>query len=454
MKDVIVIIANAISGTEFENNTFIAGGFVRDKVMGKESNDLDIVVSLPNGGIALAQLLYKKGVSSRPIIFQRFGTAQIIISGYKIEFVMARKESYHYRSRKPDITQGTITDDIYRRDFTINSLIMDVMNGNIRDITGKGIADIKAKIIRATSQPNIIFEEDPLRMLRAVRFAVQLNFSIDNQTMNSIISNAHMLKHISRERIRDELTKILLSSAPTDGVRMLVHSGMMQYVIPELIKLEGAQQNKYHDKDMLEHTLQVLQNTPPDIVIRLSALLHDISKPQTRTEDEKGVHFYRHEIAGAKRARKILHDLKFPKEAIGKVSTLIKNHMRLKAFGDTVTGFSDVAVRRLIFQLDSELELLLSLIHADNLSHAKNYCLPNQIPILKKRVDSILKKINGKMLPVTGEDIMLHFEISEGQNVGRILDKAREIWLQHPYWNKTEILTKIELEEELWKKKK
>ena len=454
MKDVIIIIANAIRGTEFENNTFIAGGFVRDKVMGKESNDLDIVVSSPDGGIQLAKLLHKKGLSSRPVIFQRFGTAQIIISGYKIEFVMARKESYRNKSRKPDVVQGTITEDIYRRDFTVNSLIMNVMNGEIRDITGKGIPDIKAKVIRATSRPNIIFEEDPLRMLRAVRFAVQLNFSIDNQTMNGIIANAHMLNHISRERIRDELIKILLHTAPADGVRMLVHSGMMQYVIPELINLKGAQQNKYHDKDMLEHTLQVLQNTSPDIVIRLSALLHDISKPQTRTEDEKGVHFYRHEIAGAKRARKILRDLKFPKETINKVSKLIKNHMRLKAFGDTIEEYSDVAVRRLIFQLDSELEPLLSLIHADNLSHAKTYCLPNQIPILKKRIDSILKKINGKMLPVTGEDIMLHFEMSEGQNVGRILEKAHEIWLQHPFWKKTEILTKIELEEELWKKKR
>ena len=454
MNNVIVTITNTIRETEFENNTFIAGGFVRDKIMGKESNDLDIVVSLPNGGIALAQLLYKKGKSSRPVIFQRFGTAQVIISGYKIEFVMARKESYRDKNRKPDVAEGTITEDIYRRDFTVNSLIMNVINDEIRDITGKGIADIKAKIIRATSQPNIIFEEDPLRMLRAVRFAVQLNFSIDNETMNGIIRNAPKIKNISRERIRDELIKILLSPAPADGIRMLVHSGIMQYVIPEIILLDGAQQNKYHDKDMLEHTLQVMQNTPSDIVIRLSALLHDIAKPQTQTKDKKGIHFYRHEIAGAKRARKILNELKFPKETIGKVSKLIKNHMRLKAFGETLKDFSDVAVRRLIIQLDTELEPLLLLIHADNISHAENYSLPNQIPNLKKRITSNLKKINGKMLPVTGKDIMLHFEMSEGQKIGKILDRAHEIWLKHPLWDKTEILNKIELEGELWKKKK
>ena len=454
MNDVIVTIANAIRETEFENNTFIAGGFIRDEIMGKESNDLDIVVSLPNGGVALAQLLYKKGISSRPVIFQRFGTAQVIISEHKIEFIMARKESYRKKNRKPDVVQGTLIQDIYRRDFTVNTLVMNIINGEIQDITGKGIADIKAKIIRASSQPDIIFEEDPLRILRAVRFAVQLNFSIDNETKTGIIRNAQMLKHISHERVRDELIKILLSSAPADGIRMLVHLGLMQYVIPELVILDGTQQNKYHDKDMLEHTLQVLQNTPNDIVIRLSALLHDIAKPQTKTEDKKGVHFYRHEIAGAKRARKILNDLKFPKETIGKVFKLIKNHMRLKAFGDTLENFSDVAVRRLIFQMDLELEPLLSLIHADNISHAKSYCIPNQIPNLKKRIASNLKKINGKMLPVTGKDIMLHFEMSEGQKIGKMLDRAHEIWLKYPLWDKTKILNKIELEEELWKKKK
>ena len=454
MDDVIIIIANAIRETAFENNTFIAGGFVRDKVMGKESNDLDIVVALPNGGITLAQLLYEKGMSSRPVIFQRFGTAQVIISGYKIEFVMTRKESYHDKSRKPDVAHGTITEDIYRRDFTINSLIMDVMNDDIQDITGKGIADINNKIVRATSNPDIIFAEDPLRMLRAVRFAVQLDFSIENETMSGIIRNAQMLKHISRERIRDELIKILLSPAPADGIRMLVHYGIIQYVIPELVILDGAQQNKYHDKDMLEHTLHVLQNTPDNIVIRLSALLHDIAKPQTRTQDKKGVHFYRHEIAGAKRARKILNDLKFPKETIDKVSKLVKNHMRLKSFGNKLEELSDVAVRRLIFQMDSELKPLLSLIHADNISHAKTYCLPNQISNLKLRIASNLKKINGKKLPVTGKDIMLHFEISEGQNVGKILKLSHEIWLKHPLWTKTKILNTIKLEEELWKKKK
>jgi len=454
MENVIKSIAKVITRTQFENNTFIVGGFVRDKIMGKTSSDLDIVVAFPNGGINLARFLHHKGISSRPVIFERFGTAQTIIKEHKIEFVMTRKESYEINNRKPDVKPGTIEEDIYRRDFTVNSLVMNVMNSEIRDISGKGIPDIKAKVIRATSNPESIFAEDPLRMLRAVRFAVQLGFSIEEKTLNGIVSNTQMLQHISRERIRDELIKILLSPAPAEGIKMMVDLGIMQYVIPEIMNLKDASQNKYHDKDVLGHTMQVLQNTPVDIVIRLSALLHDIAKSQTRTEDEKGIHFYRHEIAGAKLARKILDNLKFPKDTSGKAAKLIQNHMRLKSFGDTLENFSDVAVRRLMLQLDSELELLLHLIHADNISHAEEYNLPKQVTNLKKRIASNLKKINGKKLPVTGRDIMLHFEMSEGQNVGKVLKQAHEIWLQHPQWNKTEILNKLELEEVLWKIKK
>ncbi len=443
-----------IMGSEFENKTYIVGGFVRDKIMGKVSNDLDIVVELPDGGINLAHFLYHKGISTRPVIFERFGTAQVVINEHKIELVMTRKESYKINNRKPDVKPGTIEEDIYRRDFTVNSLVMNVMNSKIRDISGKGIPDIKAKIIRATSNPKSIFAEDPLRMLRAIRFTVQLGFSIEEETLDGIVANAQMLQHISRERIRDELTKILLSPAPAKGIRMMIDYGIMQYVIPEIVNLKGAAQNKYHDKDMLAHTLQVLQYTPEDIILRLSALLHDIAKPQTKTQDEKGIHFYHHEIAGAKLARKILTNLKFPKVTIGKVSKLIKNHMRLKAFGDKLENLSDVAVRRLMLQLDAELEPLLMLIHADNLSHAKEYNLPNQVTNLKKRIASNLKKINGKKLPVTGKDIMLHFEMSEGQNVGKMLNQAHEIWLKHPLWDKTEILNNLELEEVLWKIKK
>lgn len=454
MKDIITTIAHAIKDTKFEKNTFVVGGYVRDKIMGKQSNDLDIVVSLSNGGIDLAKFLFHKGICSRPVIFERFSTAQVTILEYKIEFVMARKETYITKNRKPDVEYSSITEDVFRRDFTVNSLIMDIMDNKIQDITCKGISDIKSRIIRATSQPNVIFKEDPLRILRAVRFAVQLNFTIEEKTMQGLVNNRQMLKDISRERIRDELIKILLSPDPTAGIRIMIETEIMQYIIPEVALLKGEEQNKYHDKDVLGHTLKVINNTQADLILRLAALLHDISKPQTKTQDEKGIHFYRHEIAGAKRAKKILTNLKFPTKITKKICNIIKNHMRLKSFGDSLKGFSDVAVRRLISQMQDDLELLIKLIHADNISHAKDYCLPNQIPNLRLRVASNQKKISGKKLPVTGKDIMLHFEMNEGQNIGKILDKAHEIWLTHPHWGKAEILKKIEFEEELWKTKK
>jgi len=448
MENIITIIADNIRNTTFENNAYIAGGYVRDKVLGKQSDDIDIVVSLPNGGIALAQHLYKHGVCSKPLIFERFGTAQVIISGYKIEFVMARKEYYKTENRKPNVQYSSITEDVFRRDFTINSLIMNVMDNKIIDITKFGIKDIKAKLIRATSEPDIIFNEDPLRILRAVRFAVQLQFNLEDKTLQGMIKNASMLNNISKERIRDELIKILLSPAPDAGIRLMTDHGIMKYVIPEVAKLKGEQQNRYHHKDVLGHTLDVISNTPADIDLRLAALLHDISKPQTKTIDEKGIHFYRHEAASAKRAIKILQNLKFSNKITSKVSRLIKNHMRLKSFGNDLQNLTNVAIRRLISQMQEDLEPLLKLIHADNISHASRYNLPEQIPNLRLRIAANLKKINGKKLPVTGKDIMLHFGLSEGENIGKVLKKAQEIWLAHPQWNKTEILNTIKLEEE------
>ncbi len=209
MKNIIKIISEAIKGTSFENNSYIAGGFVRDLVMGKKSNDLDIVVALENGGEKLAEFLFEKGASSKPVIFERFGTALAIINGHKVEFVMTRKESYRARSRKPDVQIGTLKQDVFRRDFTINSLLMNISNNEILDITEKGFADIKNRIIRSSSEPSIIFAEDPLRMLRAVRFSVELNFNIESETVKGIKFNVDKLEDISWERKRDELSNRL-----------------------------------------------------------------------------------------------------------------------------------------------------------------------------------------------------------------------------------------------------
>ena len=231
MEKIISIIADAIKGSEFEGNAYIVGGYVRDEVMGKISNDLDIVVALNKGGIRLAEYLFQKGVSTNPVIFKNFGTAFVLIDHHKVEFVMARQESYRGGDRKPEVEAGSIKDDIFRRDFTINSLLMDIVSREIIDLTGHGIKDINAKIIRGTSDLDKLFSDDPLRMLRGVRFSVQLDFSIEEQTYGKIKQHSPKLKYISWERRRDEFQKIMISPDPVKGIKMLFDLNLIRNMI-------------------------------------------------------------------------------------------------------------------------------------------------------------------------------------------------------------------------------
>ncbi|MEA2103313.1 MAG: CCA tRNA nucleotidyltransferase [Candidatus Cloacimonadota bacterium] len=443
MKTIIKLIAKAIKDTRFEHKTYIVGGFVRDKIMGKFSNDLDVVVDLQNGGIELADYLFAKRISSRPVIYKRFGTAMCQIAENKIEFVMARSESYQENSRKPEVKTGSIKEDVMRRDFTINSLVMDISTKKVFDLTGKGLLDIKDKIIRSTGKPDIIFGEDPLRMLRAVRFTVQLDFSVEQNTREGIEKNAPKLQKISWERKRDELNKILVSPEPDKGIAMLVELELMQYIIPEFKEILNVVQNKYHDKDVFHHTLDVLVKTPEKLNIRLAALLHDIGKGRTKTLSETGVHFYGHEKESAIMAGRILKRLKYSNREIESICFLIANHMRTKNFGDKAEKVLDKTVRKFILNTNENLNDLLNLIHADNLSHANEYSLPSQIPELKKRIKKLQSAVVEKQSPVSGEDIMEQFVIKEGLQVGKLKDEARAIWLEHPQWDKDEIIQKL-----------
>jgi putative nucleotidyltransferase with HDIG domain len=439
MKTVIKQIADMIIGTEFENKTYIVGGFVRDKLLNISNEDLDIVVEIPKGGRKLAKYLYEKKLCSKPVIFDNFGTAFVMFNEHKIEFVMTRKEAYRDKNRKPDVLFGTLKEDVFRRDFTINSLVMDIISQQILDISGKGISDLKDKLIRSTSNPEIIFGEDPLRMLRAVRFAIRLGFQIEKKTSEGIIGNAEKLQHISWERRRDELTKMLISQQPAKAIKMLCNFGLMKNIIPELEELKGLKQGKYHHLDAFEHTLLAMQNTPSDLILRLATLLHDIGKPTAFTQTENEIHFYGHEHIGAKKAVKILKRLKFSSSQIGEIKFLIENHMRLKSFGNNAEKLTDKALRKLIFQSEEKLEPLLNLIHADNLAHSPQYNLPNQISSVRKKIN-LLQKNEEKKMPISGQDIMNYFEIQSGKKIGRLLNKAQEIWFENPELKKDEIL--------------
>jgi tRNA nucleotidyltransferase/poly(A) polymerase len=446
MINIEKIIYKAICDTEFENITYITGGYVRDQIIGNRSSDIDIVVEMNEGGKKLAEFLYQKGISSRPVIFNRFGTAQVTINDNKIEFVMTRKESYKSRDRKPKVQPATISEDVFRRDFTINSLLKNISSSEVIDISKRGKKDIKNKIIRATSNPTVIFEEDPLRMLRAIRFAVQLNFKIEAKTKQGIIENSESLVNISKERIRDEFIKILLFKNAVQGINMLIDYGLMEFIIPELLELNNLKQNKYHDKSALKHTLQVLENVPQDLDLRFAALLHDIGKPLVKMQDKKGIHFYKHEIESEKLARKILNRLKFSKNEINKVCFLVRNHMKFKQFEDNLNNLKDKTIRKFLLEMGENFEDLLLLVHADNLSHAKKFVLKEQMPNLKKRVELIKKNQKEFQLPIKGEDIMLYLKIKEGKKIGMLLNEAKNIWLNDPSIEKYEILEMLKNE--------
>ena len=437
MKEIIKTIADTIVGTRFWNKTFIVGGYVRDLIMGKECNDLDIVVAFEDGGKELAQMLYEKGVSTKPVIFERFGTAIINIAGHQIEFVMARKEAYFPRSRKPDVAAGSLEEDIQRRDFTINSLAMNINTGDISDLTGKGREDIADKIIRTVSNPELTFKEDPLRMLRAVRFAVQLNFEIEAQTQDGIIQQVDELAHISWERKRDELTKILLSKYPDRGIEMLKQFGLMTHLIPELSEMSELPGEFPDDLNAYSHSLKVIKQVRPHLSLRLAGLLHNIAKGTIPEENE--IICLDYETRDALLIKQILKRLMFPNEVIKVVIFLVDNHTRLN-FMENMEMLSNTFVMGFIKEMKGKLDILFEFIQADKISHLPKYCKPDFIPVLKKKIDMIRKLFEGRTMPVKGVDIMEYFNISAGEKVGELLKKAETIWWEHPEWTKESIL--------------
>jgi len=446
-------LKTALKGTEFYGKTYIVGGFVRDLLQKKQSNDIDLVVELKDGGLKLADYLYRKGYTSRPVVFKRFGTAFSMMGNFKLEFVMTRKESYNVNNRKPDVNFGTLKEDALRRDFTINTLLMKISSGEILDLTGKGITDIEKKQIKATSDPDKLFSEDPLRIMRAIRFSVELDFTIEEKTFEFLLSNSAKLQQISWERKRDEFSKILLSKFPARGMKLLNESGIMEEVLPEILPMIGLKQNKYHIHDVYYHTLEVLDKTPAEIHLRLAALLHDIGKPECTTYSKDGVHFYKHESVGAEISGRILKRFKFPLKTQKLVKKMILNHMKLKNIGEKSEKISNKTIRKLILDWPHDLELYLDLVHSDNICHAPEYVLKQQIPNLKRRINGIRKELTKQNSPVRGIDIINYFNIKPGKSVGDLQYKAREIWLEHPEWDKIKILDQINFMEEIMENK-
>jgi putative nucleotidyltransferase with HDIG domain len=427
-------IEKIIENTEFEEHVFVVGGYIRSILLGREPKDLDIVVDLPDGGIRFANWMHEKGETDGDVVvYPTFGVGMFRLKEYpeiELECVMTRGEQYHDKnSRKPETVFGSIQDDCVRRDFTVNALYLNISTSEVYDYTGKGLDDLKNEIIRVTNDnPDVVFSDDPLRIIRGCRFASQLGFNIEKNTFESMKRNAERIKIVSAERIASELNKILLSNEPDMGLRLLKECGALEQFIPEFKDSYTMTQNKYHDYSTVwEHTLNVLYNAKfsNELDTMLAALLHDIGKINTRRVNGDKVQFIMHETVGADMAEQILRRLKYDNKTIATVKFMVRNHMRFKSFGDNTP--SDKALRK--FQYECKTPELyykcIFLIHADNLSHGEKYRLPLQAGKITARTLEL--NHNGEdmfefRLPVSGEDIMAVRGCPPGEEVGKCLE--------------------------------
>ncbi len=431
--DIFQKIADAAS--ELGVPCYLIGGFVRDKIIGRATKDIDIVCV--GDGNALAAKAAEK-FKPKPFVshFKNYGTAQFRADDIDIEFVGARKESYNFESRKPMVATGTLTDDQDRRDFTINALAISLNKDGYGELLDpfNGMADIEQKILRTPLDPDITFSDDPLRMMRGIRFSAQLNYTLATETFDAIKGNASRIKIVSGERTADELNKILMCTKPSVGFDLLYKTGLLKIIFPQMIELAGAEyiDGKGH-KDNFYHTLQVVDNiseNTDDLWLRWAAVLHDIAKPVTKKfEPGHGWTFHGHEVVGGRMVPKIFMQLKLPQnEKMRFVRKMVELHLR--PIGLTKENITDSAIRRLLFDAGDDFDSLMTLCNADITSKNKQKVkrFLENFEMVRQRCAEVeaSDQLRNWQPPITGELIMQTFNLGPGRIVGDLKSAIRE----------------------------
>jgi poly(A) polymerase len=430
----------AKAAQKLDVQAYVVGGFVRDLILKRPSKDIDIVCV--GSGIELAELVAQgSGIEGINLaVFKNFGTAMLNLDGWEVEFVGARRESYSRDSRKPIVEDGTLEDDQNRRDFTINAMAISLNTNNFGELLDPfdGVADLRRKIIRTPLEPAITFSDDPLRMMRAIRFASQLTFDIHPDTFDALVAMKDRIEIISKERITEELNKIILSKVPSYGFKLLDACGLLNLIFPEFCNLKGieTEEGKGH-KDNFYHTLQVLDNVAPntdDLWLRWAAILHDIAKPATKRFDkQKGWTFHGHEDLGAKMVKPIFENMRLPlNEKMRFIKKLVRLHLRPIALSKEI--ITDSALRRLLYEAGEDLEALMKLCRADitskNGEKVKKYL--RNFDIVEQKLKEVEEndKLRQFQPVITGELIMETFGIQPSKEVGIIKIAVREAILE------------------------
>lgn len=448
-------LKSLIKDTAFENKVFIVGGCVRDFFISENFNphDVDLVVTANNGGITFATwVAYHTGchmTNKNPVVFPTYGTAKFQIltdpelSGIDIECVQTRKEKYNKDTRNPATAFGSIEEDAMRRDLTINALYYNISTDEVCDITKRGLDDIKSQTLRCTGDPNVVFDDDPLRILRVVRFANRLGWKIEKNTWVGMIMNAKRIGVLTQERVTDEINKMLLSDNPSDAIRMLDRCNVLQRVIPSLTMSQHVYQDLRPIRTLYEHTLEALDKTPKVLETRLAALFHDIGK--LKTYDKQ---FMYHSQIGADMAAEVLRAMKYSNATVNTVKKAIEYHEDFSNyFGGTIPR--PAVIRKFVAKFDGndkDLDVALDLIHANNITqmYGKKIKL---VPGIREKIKELDKNNeSGKkiVIPINGEDIMKEFNIKPTPVLGQIMNKIKNKVIEDPSVTKEQLFKFVE----------